>query len=125
MSEISVHASGEEIEFGIEDESGAQAYFRLGRQSTSELIFRALQELASLPQVEGELFQTEQPPFLRGRPAFQIGIAESGDALVSFCLRPFATMHFLFKDEPASKLARELSEIIATPRNMRSQKMKH
>jgi len=125
MSEISVHASGEEIEFGIEDESGARVHFRLRRQSTSELILRALQELANTPPLEGELLRAEQPPILQGHPAFQTGITESGDVLVAFFVHPLPTMHFLFDDEPASRLARELSEIIATPRNMRFQKMKH
>jgi hypothetical protein len=63
-------------------------------------------------------------PLLQGRPSFQVAIDhESGDALVGFRFHPLA-LQFLFDDELASKLARELSEVIATPRPARLQRTK-
>ena len=125
MSGIAVHASGEAVEFQIEDENGERAQFRLDRRLTTALTLLALQELARLPPLEGELLQEAERPLLQGRPSFHIGIGESGDVLVAFRLDPLPTMQFLLDDELASSLARQVSEIIATPRSMRFQPNKN
>jgi hypothetical protein len=52
---------------------------------------------------------------------FQVAIDQSGDALVAFRLEPLSALHFLFDDDLSSKLARELSEVLATPRPARIQ----
>jgi hypothetical protein len=84
-----------------------------------------LQELARLPQPEGELLQDPERPLLLGRPSFQVAIDhQSGDALVGFRLPPLSNLHFLFEDEPALKLVRELSEVLVTPRPARVQRIK-
>jgi hypothetical protein len=88
------------------------------RSSSSTLILLGLQELACLPPSEGELLQEAERPLLQGRPSFQVGMGESGDVLVAFRLDRLPTMQFLFDDELSSKLVRELSEIIATPRTI-------
>jgi hypothetical protein len=122
---IEVCASGEGVEFQIEDEQGAQAQFRLDRRLTTALVVMGLQELARLPPLEGELLQEAERPLLQGRPSFQVAIDDSGDILVAFRLHPLSTMHFLFDDELSSKLLRELSEVLATPRPARVQRNKN
>ncbi|WP_213741176.1 hypothetical protein [Bradyrhizobium sp. dw_411] len=124
-AEIEVNASGEGVEFKIEDEQGAQAQFRLDRRLTTALVVMGLQELSRLPPLEGELLQDPERPLLQGRPSFQVAIDESGDALVAFRLHPLSTMNFLFDDELSSKLLRELSEVLATPRPARVQRNKN
>jgi hypothetical protein len=81
-----------------------------------------MQELARLPQPDGELLQGTERPLLQGHPSFQVAIDhQSGDALVAFRLHPLSALHFLFDDELSAKRARELSEVIATPRRARVQ----
>ena len=48
----------------------------------------------------------------------------SGDALIGFRLEPLSDLHFLFDDKLTSKLVRELSEVLATPRPARVQRTK-
>jgi hypothetical protein len=122
---IEVRASGEGVEFQIEDEQGAQAQFRLDRRLTTALVVMGIQELARLPPLEGDLLQEAERPLLQGRPSFQVAIDESGDVLVAFRLHPLSTMHFLFDDELSSQLLRELSEVLATPRPARVQRNKN
>jgi hypothetical protein len=125
MSRIAVQASGEDVAFQIEDENGGQAQFRLDRRSATELILRALQELENLPPLEGELFREAERPLLQGRPSFQLGVGDSGDVAVAFRLDPFATVQFMFDDELALRLAREITEITSVPRGMRYQPNKN
>jgi hypothetical protein len=125
MSQMEVHASGEEIEFEIEDAHGNPARFRLGRRQTAMLILRAHEEMRSLPPLQGELHQETQPPFLRGRPSMELAIAESGDIVLAFRLDSFPTIQYLIDDHIASILASDLAQIIATPRGMRYQPNKH
>jgi hypothetical protein len=122
---IEVNASGEGVEFQIEDDNGEQVHFRLDRRLTTALVVMGLQELARLPPPQGELLQEAGRPLLQGRPSFQVAIDESGDTLVAFRLHPLSTMHFLFDDELSSKLSRELSEVLATPRPARVQRNKN
>jgi len=103
------HASGEKMEFGIEDESGAQARFGWGASSKSELDLRALQELASLITLKAKLFQTETPPFFKG-VGFQTVLAESATIWFIFaCV--FLLPSFLWRRGMPSSGTR-LSEII-------------
>jgi hypothetical protein len=88
------------------------------------LILLALQELALLPDLEGELLQEADRPLLQGRPSVQVGIGESGDVLLEFRLDP-ATMQFLIDDEMATALVQQVSEIMATPRSVRYQPNKN
>ena len=84
-----------------------------------------LQELARLPQPEGERLHGVEKPLMQGRPSFQVAIDhQSGDALVGFRLHPLSALHFLFDDELTSKLVRELSEVLETPRPARIQRIK-
>jgi hypothetical protein len=124
-AEIEVNASGEGVDFKIEDDNGEHVHFRLDRRLTTALVVMGLQELARLPPLEGELLLESERPLLQGRPSFQVAIDESGDALVAFRLHPLSAVHFLFDDELSSKLARELSEVIATPRPARIQRVKN
>ena len=124
MSGIEAHASGEAVEFQIEDDNGEQSQFRLDRRLTTTLILLALQELARLPDLEGELLQEAERPLLQGRPSVQVGIGESGDVLLEFRLDP-ATMQFLIDDEMAIAMVQQVSEIMATPRSVRYQPNKN
>src|ERR1700722_19387820 len=124
-AEIEVKASGEGIDFQIEDEQGQRVQFRLDRRCATALVVMGLQELTRLPQPEGELLQSAERPLLQGRPSFQVAIDhQSGDALMAFRLHPLSALHFLFEDELSSKLVRELSEVLATPRPARVQRIK-
>ena len=70
---MKVQASGEGIDFEIEDAQGNPARFRLGRQATAVLILQAYQEMGKLPPLRNlrseHLHQDTQPPFLRGYPS--------------------------------------------------------
>jgi hypothetical protein len=124
-AEIEVKASGEGIDFQIEDEHGQRVQFRLDRRLTTALVVMGLQELTRLPQPEGELLLSAERPLLKGRPSFQVAIDhQSCDALVGFRLHPLSALHFLLEDALSSKLVRELSEILATPRPARVQRIK-
>jgi hypothetical protein len=123
-AELEVNAFGGGVDFQIEDEQGQRVRFRLDRRLTTALLVMGLQELARLPQPERELLQDAERPLLQGRPSFQVAIDQSGDALVAFRLEPLSALHFLFDDDLSSKLARELSEVIATPRPARVQRIK-
>ena len=126
MSQMEVHASGEDVAFEIEDAHGNPARFQLGRHQTAMLILRAHEEMRNLPPLQGELHQETQPPFLRGRPAImELAIAESGDIVLALRLDPFPTIQYLIDDHIASILASDLAQIIATPRGMRYQPNKH
>jgi hypothetical protein len=120
-AELEVNAVGEGVDFQIEDEQGQRVRFRLDRRCATALVVMGLQELARLPQTEGELLQGTERPLLQGRPSFQVAIDQRGDALVAFRLEPLSALHFLFDDDLSSKLARELSEVLATPRPARIQ----
>jgi hypothetical protein len=124
-AEIEVSAAGDGVEFKIEDEQGAQAKFRLDRRLTTALVVMGLQELARLPPPEGELLPETERPLLQGRPSFQVAVDESGDVLVAIRPHPLSAMHFLFDDELSSKLLRELSEVLTTPRPARVQRNKN
>jgi hypothetical protein len=124
-AEIEVNAAGEQVDFQIEDERGQRASFRLDRRCATALVVMGMQELALLPQPEGELLPGTERPLLLGRPSFQVAIDhQSGDALVAFRLEPLSGLHFLLNDELSSKLVRELSEVLATPRPARVQPIK-
>ena len=124
-AEIEVNAVGEQVEFQVEDEQGQRVSFRLDRRCATALVVMGLEELARLPQPEGELLQGSERPLLHGRPSFQVAIDhQSGDALVAFRLEPLSALHFLFDDELSTKLSRELAEILATPRPARVQLVK-
>jgi hypothetical protein len=126
-AEIEVNAVSGGLDFQIEDEQGERVRFRLDRRCTTALFVMGLEELGRLPQSQskGELLQDPEPPLLQGRPSFQVAIDhQSGDALVGFRLPPLSPLHFLFEDELASKLVRELSEVLATPRPARVQRTK-
>ena len=118
---MQVRASGEEISFEIEDEHGNLAQFQLGRRAASAMVLLAVEEIRNLPPLPAELHQETQPPFLRGYPATELGVAESGDIVLSFRLDSFPTMQFLINDDLASTLADDFKEIIDTPRSMRHQ----
>jgi hypothetical protein len=121
-AEIEVNAVREQVDFQIEDEQGQRASFRLDRRCATALVVMGMQELARLPQPDGELLQGTERPLLQGHPSFQVAIDhQSGDALVAFRLHPLSALHFLFDDELSAKRARELSEVIATPRRARVQ----
>jgi hypothetical protein len=117
--QMEVRASGVEIEFEIEDAHGNPARFQLARRQTAMLILRAHEEMRNLPPLQGELHQETQPPFLRGRPAIELLIAESGDIVLAFRLDPFPTIQYLIDDHIASMLASDLAGIIDTPRSER------
>jgi hypothetical protein len=124
-AEIEVNAISGGLDFKIEDEQGEQTHFTLDRRCATALVVMALQELAAIPRPEGELLQDPELPLLQGRPLFQVAIDhQSGDALVGFRLHPLSALHFLFDDELTSKLVRELSEVLATPRPARVQRIK-
>ena len=124
-AEIEVNAVGEQVDFQIEDEQGQRVSFRLDRRCATALVAMGLEELARLPQPEGGLLEGTERPLLQGRPSFQVAIDhQSGDALVAFRLQPLSTLHFLFDDQLSSKLVRELSEVLVTPRPARVQPIK-
>jgi hypothetical protein len=124
-AELEVNAIRGGLDIKIEDEQGEQTHFTLDRRCATALVVMALQELAKIPDPEGELLQTQERPLLQGRPSFQIAIDhESGDALIGIRLPPLSDLHLLFDDELAAKLARELSEVVATPRPARVQRTK-
>jgi hypothetical protein len=124
-AEIEVNAVGEHVDFQIEDEQRQRVSFRLDRRCATALVVMGLEELARLPQPEGELLQGAERPLLQGRPSFQVAIDHrSGDALVAFRLQPLSVLHFMFDDELTSKLVRELSEVLDTPRPARVQPIK-
>jgi hypothetical protein len=124
-AEIEVNAISGGVDFQIEDEQGRRVSFRLDRRCATALVVMGLEELARLPQPEGELLQGAERPLLQGRPSFQVAIDhQSGDALVAFRLEPLSAQHFLFDDELTSKLVRELSEVLETPRPARVQRIK-
>ena len=124
-AEMEVNAISGRIDFKIEDDKGERVHFKLDRRMASALVIMGLQELARLPPPEGELLQDPERPLLEGRPSFQVAIDhQSGDALVGFRLPPLSALHFLFDDELTSKLVRELSEVLETPRPARVQRIK-
>jgi hypothetical protein len=125
MSRVEVHASGEEIAFDVEDAHGNQAQFQLGRRLVSMLILRAHEEMRNLPPLPGGLLQEIRPPFLRGYPAMELAIAESGDAVLAFRVGQFPTMEFLITDDLAAVLASDLADIVDTPRHLRFQRNKN
>jgi hypothetical protein len=124
-AEMEVNAISGGVDFKIEDDKGERVHFKLDRRMASALVIMGLQELARLPPPEGELLQDPERPLLEGRPSFQVAIDhQSGDALVGFRLPPLSALHFLFDDELTSKLVRELSEVLETPRPARVNELK-
>jgi hypothetical protein len=107
----------------IEDDKEQRSQISMSRRAATQLALELLSALEKLPPEENDTLD-EQPVF-QGYPECQTGITESGAILVGLRLRPLPTMHFLLDDEAASKLAREITEIAATPKNMRYQSRKH
>jgi hypothetical protein len=108
-----------EIENGEEQRS----QFSMSRRATTQLVLELLSALEKLPPEESDTL--DEQPLFQGYPEFQTGTTESGAILFGLRLRPFPTMHFLFNDEHALQLAREITEIASTPKNMRYQRTKH
>jgi len=79
--------------------------------------------LSELPLIEGELHEHE--PFLQCRPSVQVGAAESGGVGIRVRCDPFPIFQFLFSDEIANKMIKEMSEMLSTPREMRYERHKH